>query len=892
VADRLDRNMFRYIWRFSSRQQILLLVLIVASYPVQFLIYDATKAIINRAIGGEGPPFSASFFGLPSISIDIEREWFLLIMCFVFLAAVLINNGFKYIINVLKGRLAEQLLRRLRYTLFARVLRFPLAHFKRSSAGELISMITAEAEQVGNFFAGAIADPAFLGGQLVVATAFIFAQDWKMGLVAMAVYPIQIYVVPRLQKKVSMLGKARLREIRRLSDHVGESVGGIVDVHAQGMARLELSRFADRLGIIYSIRFEIYRRKYAIKFLNNLLDKVAPFFFYLIGGYLVIDGQMTLGGLVAVLSAHKDMAAPWKELLAWYQQQNDATVKYEQVVAQFDPDGVVDEKLLLGNGDDGEHLSGTLKLGNVSLVDEDEVRRLTNVTLEIEVDSNLAIVGSGSSGRDYLALVLARLAMPSAGAVRIGSQDLTVLAEPVIGRRIGYVGPTPSLQSTTVEQNILYGLKFRPVRDAGYDEAEATQRRRDLEAASNTGNNDDDFRADWVDYEAAGVDGPEALYERIFQLFECVELADDVYRLGLRGTVDPAEHPAVADAVLQARDALSARLAEDDYAGLVERFDRERYNTNATVAENLLFGTPIGDAFAFDRLADSAHVRDVLDKTGLTGELLKAGRDVAETMVEIFADLPPGHEFFEQYSFISSDDLPEFKTLLSRTERQDAAQMSAADRALLLSLPFRVIPAQHRLGVIGEDMQARLLEARRVFAEEMPDGLRDSVEFFDAERYNAAASLQDNILFGKIVYGQAGAEARISGLISQTLDDLGLRGSVLEAGLAFQVGVSGGRLTGAQRQKLGLVRALLKRPDLMVLNEATSAMDSSVQDRVARNILAERDGQGVIWVVNRPALAALFERVAVLEDGRIVESGSFAELNHEGSALHRLLHNA
>jgi ABC-type multidrug transport system fused ATPase/permease subunit len=189
-------------------------------------------------------------------------------------------------------------------------------------------------------------------------------------------------------------------------------------------------------------------------------------------------------------------------------------------------------------------------------------------------------------------------------------------------------------------------------------------------------------------------------------------------------------------------------------------------------------------------------------------------------------------------------------------------------------------------------MQARLLEARRIFAEELPEGLRDSVEFFDAERYNAAASLQDNILFGKIVYGLAGAEARIGSLIGQTLDDLGLRGSVLEAGLAFQVGVGGGRLTNAQRQKLGVARALLKKPDLLVFNEATSAMDQSVQDRVARNVLAERDGQGVIWVVNRPALAALFERVAVLEDGRIVESGSFAELNHEGSALYRLLHNA
>ncbi|MEK9660400.1 MAG: hypothetical protein VW644_01470 [Alphaproteobacteria bacterium] len=530
-----------------------------------------------------------------------------------------------------------------------------------------------------------------------------------------------------------------------------------------------------------------------------------------------------------------------------------------------------------------------LTLGNVSLVDEDEVRRPTNVSLDLSFESNLAIVGSGSSGREYLAMVLARLMPPSSGAVHLGDLDYLLLPEPVIGRVVGYVGSTPAMQSTTVEQNLLYGLKFQPVRDPGYDDDEAAQRRKDIDEAKIAGNIEDDYRADWIDFEAAGVADRNALLQRIVHLFDVVELSDDIYRLGLRGNVDPVEHPGIVDAVLQARRALSQRMADDGVADLVEHFDRSRYNTNATVAENLLFGTPIGDAFALDRLADNTYVLEVLDKTGLTDDLLAAGRDVAGTMVEIFADLPPVHEFFEQYSFISSDDLPEFRTLLSRTERQQPAEMSPADRALLLSLPFRVIPAQHRLGVIGEDLQARLLEARRVFAEELPEVLRDSVEFFDEERYNAAASLQDNILFGKVVYGQAGADVRIAGMISQTLDDLGLRGSVLEAGLAFEVGVGGGRLTSAQRQKLGIVRALLKRPDLLVLNEATSAQDPSVQDRIARNLLAERDGQGIVWVVNRPSLAAQFAEVAVLDDGRIVETGSYADLDREGTALRQLL---
>ena len=118
-------------------------------------------------------------------------------------------------------------------------------------------------------------------------------------------------------------------------------MAGVVEVHANDTSNLELSRFAERLGRIYEIRYEIYRRKFFIKFLNNFIDKLTPFFFFSIGGYLVIAGDLTFGALVAVLAAYKELAAPWKELLTWYQQKEDVRIKYEQVIEQFDPDGML-----------------------------------------------------------------------------------------------------------------------------------------------------------------------------------------------------------------------------------------------------------------------------------------------------------------------------------------------------------------------------------------------------------------------------------------------------------------------------------------------------------------------------------------------------------------------
>src|SRR3546814_12978437 len=119
--------------------------------------------------------------------------------------------------------------------------------------------------------------------------------------------------------------------------------------------------------------------------------------------------------------------------------------------------------------------------------------------------------------------------------------------------------------------------------------------------------------------------------------------------------------------------------------------------------------------------------------------MVRTGREVAETMVEIFADLPPGHEFFEQYSFISSDDLPEFKTLLSRTEHQDVDAMRPADRTALLSLPFKVVVAQHRLGVISEALQAKILKAREIFEDGLTAVHQGAGGFFASETNGRAS---------------------------------------------------------------------------------------------------------------------------------------------------------
>src|SRR5439155_25709 len=186
------------------------------------------------------------------------------------------------------------------------------------SSAQIIPMITVECEQLGGFIGDAFNLPLFQGGQLLTIIFFMFVQDPVLGVAAIALYPVQGYVIPKLQFKVNQLQKRRVRTIRQVADRVQESAAGIIEIQANDTSKLRLTDFAHILGVIYDIRFEIYRRKFFAKFLNNFIGQLTPFFFYSLGCYLVIRGTLSFGALVAILAAYKDLASPWKELLDFY----------------------------------------------------------------------------------------------------------------------------------------------------------------------------------------------------------------------------------------------------------------------------------------------------------------------------------------------------------------------------------------------------------------------------------------------------------------------------------------------------------------------------------------------------------------------------------------------
>ena len=739
------------------------------------------------------------------------------------------------------------MLRRLRFNLFDRILRFPIPHFRKVKAPELATMIKDEIEPLGGFIGDAYVQPVFLGGQTLTALAFILTQNLWLGLLAGAIALFQAYLIPRLRAPILELGRERQLTARDLAGRIGEAVDGIEQIHVNDTGRFERADMAARLGRIFSIRFELYQKKFSVKFINNMLAQLTPFLFYLIGGYLAIKGVLDVGQLIAVIVAYKDLPGPMKELIDWDQRRQDTQIKYEQVVAQFDPKGMADPSLSIPQ--DGE-LEGPLTLTDVTVAEGGGRPLVDRVSVTLALNETVALTGPGAS---RVIESIARLRPITTGDIKFGDHRLAGLPNSVIARSAAYLGSSVYLRGPSVFDTLAYPLKRLPDSSVTDDWTETE--------ALRTGNPADNTEADWIDYAAAGVGNVDELRAAMVGVLTIVEMEDDLFRWGLQEIVQPDVEN--GPRILRAREAVAKRLAGEELSMLVDGFDADSYNSNASIAENLRFGAATDERFSDDLLARSAMMQEVLRSSGLLDPLIGIGRLIGEMLLEIFQDISPDNTLVEQFSFVKAAELPRIRAALGRET------MAAGDREILLALSLAYVEVRHRLGVLDEAMQARIVGARHLFREAIETSGADAVAFYDPARSTAGIPLIDDILFGRVSNSVARSRERVEAVIFEALDAEGLLPLVLTIGLDYQIGSGGRQLSSSQQQRIGLAQAMLRKPNILLLNDAMIVVDEMQARRILTRVVGLRNGKATFAALARPQYANIFGRRISFEDGRL-----------------------
>ncbi|MGE6740337.1 ABC transporter transmembrane domain-containing protein [Allorhizobium pseudoryzae] len=905
----MEPNLLRYIWNHTRKQQIWILAIVLLSMIPYFAAFDLPKQIINGPIQGEGfdtPDSTALFmafdFQVPVVGwtisyegIELDRLSMLMALSGVFLLLVVINGLFKFYINTYKGRLGERLLRRIRYELVDRVLRFPPSALKQVHGAEVSTMVKDEVEPFGGFTGDAFVQPAMLGGQAAAALFFIFLQNFSLGMIAAVMVAIQVGIIPKMRRRLIDLGRQRQITARHLAGKVGEIVDGIETIHAFDTSNYERADIAHRLGQIYKIRFDLYQWKFLVKFVNNFLSQLTPFLFYSIGGYFALRGSLDVGQLVAVINAYKDLPGPLKELIDWDQARQDVQVKYEQLLEQFDPGQLIDASLHQPSAMMPVQADGPLCAHNVTIVDGSGVKIVENTTLRIEPGETIAIIDNAGSGAEGIAKAFGRLVWPVSGRITLADEDILELPESVSGRRISYVSPDSYFFHGTLKDNLLYGLKHAPTSTVSYEGRDALTRRWEISEAKLAGNPDLDLNADWIDRRSTSIlrGFDDDLKQSVMRALDAVQLTEDVMELALHSFLDPEENPLLAERVVAMRHALRQTLEEEGLAHIVAHFDPVDYNSEATVGENLFFAATRGAGNGDADITESPEVFDVLDTTKLSDMLYGMGLTIAENLVEIFVGLPPDHPFYQQLERITAQDVTFYQQFLQRLSSRTEKGVSEEERRAIIRLSLHYIEPRYRLGVLTPEVMETIVAARDRFYDNLPSAIRNRVERYDPHRYMAAATLRENVLFGKLSYRVADAPAKIRPVAARIMEQQGLFESFIALGLSFDVGSGGRRLTIAQRHKLALARALVRRSDFYILNRALPGLDRRVQEEIVATtmqFLHEQNSRAsVVWVLSNTSLSRLFHRVIVFDRGQIVEDGTFETLDKESGIFKSLV---
>ncbi|CAN0568067.1 unnamed protein product, partial [Laminaria digitata] len=268
----------------------------------------------------------------------------------------------------------------------------------------------------------------------------------------------------------------------------------------------------------------------------------------------------------------------------------------------------------------------------------------------------------------------------------------------------------------------------------------------------------------------------------------------------------------------------------------------------------------LGETFDLYQRA-MASTRRILDLLAVERTIAPGGRSLAAPVA--------GEVRFEDVHFSYGAGAPVLRGLdlaVPAGETHAVVGVTGAGKSTLVKLLLRLYePTGGRIALDGIDVR------------DLDFGsLRGAIGMVSQDVFLFADTVRENIAYGKP--GADAAEVERAARLAEAHDFV----SALPQGYETIVGERGQKLSGGQRQRLSLARAIVRDPAVLVLDEATSAVDNETEAAIQRSLAAVSKGRTTLVIAHRLSTVRSAHRIHVLEAGRVAEAGTHEELLQAG----------